>query len=136
MLFRRKSSGAASIFGALELRVMEALWRRSTPVSVRDIVSEFEGTAYTTLMTTLDRLHRKGVLDREKNGRAFLYRARYSREELESGMAVRALESLLDRSDAEPVLSYFIDEVSRRDARLLDELERLVQEKRREQRRR
>ncbi|HWK08996.1 MAG TPA: BlaI/MecI/CopY family transcriptional regulator [Vicinamibacterales bacterium] len=136
MLFRRKSSGAAAIFGALELRVMEALWRRDTPVSVRELVGEFDGTAYTTLMTTLDRLHRKGVLDRQKTGRAFLYRARYSREQIESGMAAGALESLLDRSGAEPVLSYFIDEVSRRDARLLDELERLVQAKRREQRRR
>ncbi|HTI39702.1 MAG TPA: BlaI/MecI/CopY family transcriptional regulator [Vicinamibacterales bacterium] len=136
MLFRRKSSGAASIFGALELRVMEAVWRRSAPVSVRDLVAEFDGTAYTTLMTTLDRLHRKGMLDREKTGRAFVYHARYSREQIESGMAARALESLLDRSAAEPVLSYFIDEVSRCDARLLDELERLVQEKRREQGRR
>ena len=136
MLFRRKSAGAAAIFGALELRVMEALWRRGAPVSVRDLVNEFDGTAYTTLMTTLDRLHRKGVLDREKSGRAFVYRPRHTREELESGMAVTAIESLLDRSSAEPVLSYFIDEVSRRDARLLDELERLVQEKRREQKRR
>ena len=136
MLFRRKSSGAAAIFGALELRVMEALWRRAVPVSVRDLIAEFDGTAYTTLMTTLDRLHRKGVLDREKTGRAFVYRTRYSRDEIESGMAARALESLLNRPDAEPVLSYFIDEVSRRDARLLDELERLVQEKRREQGRR
>jgi len=136
MLFRRKSAGAAAIFGVLELRVMEALWQRDTPVSVRDLINDFDGTAYTTLMTTLDRLHRKGVLDREKSGRAFVYRPRYSRDELESGMAVRAIESLLDRSSAEPVLSYFIDEVSRRDARLLDELERLVQEKRRGQRRR
>ena len=136
MLFRRKSSGAAAIFGVLELRVMEALWRREAPVSVRDLVADFEGTAYTTLMTTLDRLHRKGVLAREKSGRAFVYEPRYSRDELESGMAVGAIESLLDRSSAEPVLSYFIDEVGRRDARLLDELERLVQEKRREQKRR
>jgi predicted transcriptional regulator len=136
MLFRRKSSGVAGIFGALELRVMEALWRRATPVSVRDLVADFDGTAYTTLMTTLDRLHRKGVLDRDKSGRAFVYRPRYSREQLESGMAVRAIESLLDRTSPEPVLSYFIDEVSRRDGRLLDELERLVQEKRREQKRR
>lgn len=113
---------------------MEAVWRHGAAVSVRDLVSEFEGTAYTTLMTTLDRLHRKGVLDREKAGRAFAYTARYTRDELESGMAARALESLLDRPGAEPVLSYFVEEVSRRDARLLDELERLVQEKRREQR--
>ena len=132
MFFRRKPSAIQDLFGALELRVMEALWQRDAAVSVRDLVDEFDGAAYTTLMTTLDRLHRKGMLAREKSGRAFLYRPRYTREELESGVAVRALESLLDRSAAEPVLSYFVDEVSRRDARLLDELERLVKEKRKE----
>jgi predicted transcriptional regulator len=135
MLFRRKPAGLDGVFGALEMRVMEALWRRAAPVSVRDLISDFDGTAYTTLMTTLDRLHRKGVLHREKVGRAFVYEPRYSREAMESGVAVRALESLIERSSAEPVLSYFVDEVSRRDARLLDELERLVQAKRRERER-
>ena len=81
-------------------------------------------------MTTLDRLHRKGVLDREKAGRAFVYRPRYTRDELESGVAARALGSLLGDAAAQPVLSFFVDEVSRRDERLLDELERLVQLKR------
>jgi predicted transcriptional regulator len=132
MLLRRKPAGLDGVFGALELRVLEAVWARPTPVSVRDLVGDFEGSAYTTLMTTLDRLHRKGVLDREKSGRAFLYRARYSRSELQSGLAARALESLLERGSAEPVLSHFVDEVSRRDVRLLDELDRLVQEKRKE----
>jgi predicted transcriptional regulator len=136
MLFRRKPAGLGGVFGALELRVLDAVWARQTPVTVRDLVDEFDGAAYTTVMTTLDRLHRKGVLDREKAGRAFLYRARYSREALQSGLAARALESLLERGTAEPVLSHFVDEVSRRDARLLDELERLVQEKRKEQQRR
>ena len=118
------------MFGALELRVMEALWRREGPASVRDLVDQFDGTAYTTLMTTLDRLHRKGVLEREKAGRAFLYRPRHTREQLESGMAASAIESLLRAGGAEPVLSHFVDEVSRHDERLLDELERLVREKR------
>ena len=58
--------------GPLEWRVLEALWARTTIASVRDLQPEFPDIAYTTLMTTLDRLHRKGVLLREKNGRAFL----------------------------------------------------------------
>ena len=114
---------------------MEALWRREAPASVRDLVDEFDGAAYTTLMTTLDRLHRKGMLAREKAGRAFVYRPRYSRERLESGVAASALESLLRAGSAEPVLSHFVDEVSRHDERLLDELERLVREKRASRRR-
>jgi predicted transcriptional regulator len=129
MRFRQKPSGLASVFGALELRVLEALWRRGTEAAVRDVQAEFPGAAYTTLMTTLERLYRKGVLARRKDGRAFLYAPVQSREELESGLLARALEPLLMGGNATPILSSFVDEVSRHDKRLLDELERLVRAK-------
>jgi predicted transcriptional regulator len=132
-MFRRAQlSGLASIFGALELRVMEALWRRPAGASVRELQGDFPNAAYTTVMTTMERLHRKGVLDREKSGRAFVYRARYSREEMETGAAARAVGSLLGNGNAQPILSWLVDAVSEQDTRLLDELERLVQAKRRE----
>jgi predicted transcriptional regulator len=131
MLFRRNASGLASIFGTLELRVLEALWRRGAEASVRELQEDFPHAAYTTLMTTVERLYRKGILTRRKDGRAFIYQAAYSREELESGFVARALEPLLHGESARPILSCFVDEVSRHDARLLDELERLVREKRR-----
>ena len=135
-MFRRAQlSGLSSMFGTLELRVLEALWRRPAGASVRDIKGEFPAAAYTTLMTTLDRLHRKGVLDREKQGRAFVYRSRYSREEMETGAAARAVEPLLGQGSAQPILSWLVDAVSEHDAGLLDELERLVQAKRRERER-
>ena len=134
MHFRSRPSGLASHFGALELRVLDAVWRRQgKEVSVRDIHPDFPGSAYTTLMTTLDRLHRKGVLERRKVGRAFAYRAVSSRQELESGLVTRALQSVLKGASAQPILSFFVEEVSRQDDRLLDELERLVREKRRKQ---
>jgi predicted transcriptional regulator len=134
MVFRPKPSGLASHFGTLELRVLDAVWRRqSDEVSVRDIQPDFPGSAYTTLMTTMDRLHRKGVLERRKVGRAFAYRAVSSRTELESGLVTRALQSVLKGDSAQPILSFFVEEVSRQDDRLLDELERLVREKRRKQ---
>jgi len=78
-------------------------------------------------------IHRKGVLERRKVGRAFAYRAVSTREELESGLVTRALQPLLQGPQAEPILSFFVEEVSRQDQRLLDELERLVREKRRRQ---
>ena len=135
-MFRRAQlSGLASMFGTLELRVLEALWRRPAGGSVRDLQVDFPNAAYTTLMTTMDRLHRKGVLDREKSGRAFIYRPRYSREEMETGAAARAVGSLLGQGNAEPILSWFVDAVSEQDERLLDELERLVLAKRREKER-
>jgi predicted transcriptional regulator len=121
------------MFGTLELRVLDALWRRDTEASVRDLLPEFPHAAYTTLMTTLDRLHRKGVLERRKDGRAFLYRPVSSREQMESGLLTRALQPLLEGHDPRPILSFFVEEVSRQDERLLDELERLVREKRRKQ---
>lgn len=133
MLFRRKPSGLASIFGTLELRVLEILWRRDSGATVRDLRADFPESAYTTLMTTLDRLHRKGVLERCKVGRAFRYAPAYSRRDLESGLITRAIEPLLDADNARPILSCFVDELSRHDARLLDELERLVRAKRRSQ---
>ncbi|HXH06609.1 MAG TPA: BlaI/MecI/CopY family transcriptional regulator, partial [Vicinamibacterales bacterium] len=93
MWLRRSRLG--SLFGPLELRVLEAVWRRGREASVRDLLPDFPGTAYTTLMTTADRLYRKGVLVREKRGRAFVYRARYDREQLECGTVMRALAALL-----------------------------------------
>jgi predicted transcriptional regulator len=132
MFARRKPSGLASVFGALELRVLEALWRRGAG-TVRDLRADFPAAAYTTLMTTMERLHKKGVLDREKSGRAFVYRPVSSRQDLESGLVTRAIQPLLAGESAHPVLSCFVDEVSRHDERLLDELERLVRAKRRQQ---
>jgi len=129
----RKSSGLASVFGTLELRVLEALWARGGEACVRDVLEAFPSAAYTTVMTTMERLHRKGVLERRKDGRAYLYRPVSSREEMESGLVTRALGSLLRGESAQPILSCLVDEVSRHDERLLDELERLVREKRRQQ---
>jgi predicted transcriptional regulator len=120
-------------FGALELRVLEALWAKPQPQSVRDLQPAFGAIAYTTLMTTLDRLHRKGVLEREKVGRAFVYQPRCSREALRSELAGAALQAAFgDRAGAwKPILSFFIETVSREDRESLAALERLVEERRR-----
>ena len=132
-MFRRKVSGLASVFGTLELRVLEALWALGREASVRDVLDAFPAAAYTTVMTTMERLHRKGVLTRRRDGRAFLYRPVHSREEMESRLVARAIEPLLRGGSAQPILSCLVEEVSRHDERLLDELERLVREKRRRQ---
>ncbi len=119
-------------FGPLELRVLQALWRHARPATVRDLHGEFSAIAYTTLMTTLDRLHRKGVLDRRKEERAFAYWPRSSRDALQSELAHATLADLLqsDESSLRPIISMFVDAVSAKDAALLDELEALVREKR------
>ncbi len=130
-LHRGPRGELGGFFGKLEMRVLEALWRRGEATSVRDLQPDFPSTAYTTLMTTLDRLHRKGVLVRMKAGRAFQYRPRYSREELRIGLAEDTLSAIFGPVvSVRPLLSFLLEAASRRDEALLDELERLVREKR------
>lgn len=138
---KKTGDSAPSDLGPLESEVMEQMWREDQPrreASVREIYLIFnKRLAYTTLMTTLDRLYKKGLLERRKAGRAFLYSPRLTQAQYQSGIARSAIESLLDRQSADasptrPVLSCIVDAVSERDRSLLDELDRLVKEKRRE----
>ena len=120
-------------FGPLEVQVLEAVWAEGGPVTVRAIQDAFPRLAYTTLMTTLDRLHRKGVLERTKVGRAFAYEAPLSRHEMELRLASQSIEGILGghgRSALAPLLSCFVDAVGERDRHLLDDLEALLQAKR------
>ena len=128
------SAASPSVFGPLEWRVLEALWEHGEAASVRDLQPRFSEIAYTTLMTTLDRLHRKGVLDRAKNGRAFRYGVRHSRAELESSLAAGAMRAAMhvDEATLKPLLSFFVDAVSERDHELLAELEVLIRARRAE----
>ncbi len=131
---KRADSQLAAVFGPLEIRVLEALWSRDAASCVRDLQPQFPGVAYTTLMTTLDRLFRKGTLSRVKDGRAFYYQPKVSHDDLVSQLAGSALATMLpgDSSAARPILSMFVDTVGRRDEALLDELEQLVRARREE----
>jgi predicted transcriptional regulator len=126
----------SSFFGPLEIQVLESLWQVRREATVRDLSEFFPGVAYTTLMTTLDRLYKKGVLSRRKAGRAFLYAPVASREGLEQILAAEALDAILGSfgsgSSIRPLLSSFVAAVSRRDEIFLDELEELVRARRRE----
>jgi len=131
---RPGQSNAPGLLGPLEWRVLEALWGRATPGAVRDLTPDFPDIAYTTLMTTLDRLFRKGILLREKQGRAFLYQPRLSRTEFESERAADAVRLAISGGGAalSPLLSCFVQAVGDRDRELLDELEALVRARRAE----
>jgi len=132
--FRRPSEVATLALGKLERQVLNEAWRRGE-LSVRDVFVAFdEQIAYTTLMTTLDRLYKKKLLDRRKDGRAFLYSPAVSREEFEHGIREDVIDGLLGHGaeGIEPVLACIVDTVSERDRELLDELDRLIKQKRRE----
>lgn len=118
--------------GPLERRVIDTLWTRADAATIRNLAEAFPGVAYTTLMTTADRLFRKGLLDRVRDGRAFRYRPRFTRAEFDLHLAASAMVNWLDDdpTSLRPLVSLFVDEVSRRDESMLDELERLVRQKR------
>ena len=131
--FKSSQQIVESSLGALERAVMSIAWREGD-ISVREACNRLRvNVAYTTVMTTMDRLFKKGLLTRRKVGRAFVYRAAATRKELEGAVASELVQSLLHRDDNEPlpVLSSLVDAVSDRDRALLDELERLIREKRR-----
>ncbi len=71
--------------GGLETKVMDVLWGTSAPLSVREVhdaLAPASDLAYTTVMTVLDRLAKKQMLTRERDGKAFLYRPAQTRETL------------------------------------------------------
>src|SRR5271156_5527725 len=118
-LFRRSSQQ----LGPLEERMLEALWARGN-ATVRELVEDgYQDLAYTTVMTTLDRLFKKGLLTRAEEGRAFRYAPRFSREELHREAASNALRQLLDASPASSLpLSFLVEILGEHDKRLLDDL--------------
>lgn len=88
-------------FGDLEAPIMEMLWASAEPTTVREVHTELtqqRPLAYTTVMTVMDKLHRKGWLLREPDGRAYRYHPAISRERYTADLMGEALSSSSDRS--------------------------------------
>jgi predicted transcriptional regulator len=132
--FKRPREVASAALGKLERQVLNEAWQRGE-VSVRDIYLSFgKEVAYTTIMTTLDRLFKKQLLTRRKDGRAFVYLPAVTSEELDQGIREDVIDGLLGHGveAMQPVLACIVDAVSERDLESLDELDRLIQKKRHE----
>ena len=115
--------------GKLEERLMSLMWdgERRT---VRDVVGRLDDElAYTTVMTTLDRLFKKGLLARAKSGAAFTYRSRMSRDQYHQALVEEQIGGLLEQSTG-PVLAAFVDTAARLDERNLRRLEQLIAKRR------
>lgn len=119
--------------GGLERAVLDRLWT-SGPTDVKTLhrsLGRERGLAPTTIQSTLERLHRKGLLERTKRGRAFVYRPRLTRRE----WVARALAGAIDAlpgADPRLLLAAFVDLAERAGAAQLEELERLVRQRRSE----
>ncbi len=90
-------------FGDLEAVIMDRLWSWNRPVTVRDVLEDlraYRDIAYTTVMTVMDNLHRKGALTREKDGRAWRYQPVRSRDEYAADLLSSVLDEAGDRGAA------------------------------------
>nr|WP_298325853.1 BlaI/MecI/CopY family transcriptional regulator [Haloactinopolyspora sp.] len=107
--------------GELERVVMDQLWAFEGPATVRqvhDALSRTRDIAYTTVMTVLDRLARKGSAEQLRDGRAYRYRPAVSREELTAELMHQALDTV-DGSDRTLALLRFVDSATPDDAEAL-----------------
>jgi len=119
----------------LEYLVLTKLWQLGT-ASVRDLHGQIdrpEGLVYTTIAKVIDRLRGKGLIQRERHGKAFVYRARVARESVERARAQDAISRLLGPAPRAAVAA-LVDAVDAVDPQLLDELERAVAAHRRSKR--
>ena len=135
-MWLKRKSGARQApveqLGALESELMERIWVRGE-TSVRELHDEIGSRlAYTTVMTTLDRLFKKGLLERRAVARAFYYTPRVSKHDYNQQLTQHLLGIAVEESGSkQALLSCFVDYVSESDRKLLDELDELIKAKRR-----
>ena len=109
-------------FGELEAAIMDRVWLGGRPVLVREIWADLRPErepAYNTVLTVVEILYRKGWLAREKDGRAFRYRATVTREDYTAGLMGEALEASPDRVAA---LRSFAEHIDPAEARQLRQM--------------
>lgn len=132
---RRDGEGIRVSLHDLEADVMEAAWSHDrTEFSVGDIHEVLQGDreiAYTTVMTTVSRLFEKGVLDRRRDGRRYIYWPVYTRDGYLRALTREVLERL-PPAGHEDAIAYLVEQVTEADADALDRLERLIARRKQE----
>ena len=109
--------GTVRGFGELEAAIMDRIWAAGQPLLVRDVQKTVRPErAYNTVLTVMEILYRKGWLAREKDGRAYRYRATVTREDYTAGLMGEALKTSTDRVAA---LRSFVGSIDPAEARQL-----------------
>jgi len=117
----------------LEAAIMDVVWsRRLDAFTVSEVLSVLEkrrDIAYTTVMTTVARLHDKGLLERQRDGRRYRYFPKFTREQFLESTAREVLDGAVGGHQAMAMLAEKVSEAS---ALELDELEALIRQRREE----
>jgi predicted transcriptional regulator len=131
--FDPRKKGLRKILGDLETDVMEAIWARGR-ATVHDVherlASANRDVAYTTVMTVMSRLADKGLLEKRKDGAAYVYMPAASKEEFTRRTVGTVLSELLDDFTA-PAMSQFVEFMGEQDEAAIEALSKAIEEKRR-----
>ncbi|GAA4425992.1 BlaI/MecI/CopY family transcriptional regulator [Georgenia halophila] len=110
--------------GNLESEVMAYLWDADGPCTVREVheaLTEGRRLAYTTVMTVMDRLAKKGVVNQEREGRAYRYSPAQTREQAVADLMLDALGATPDPSARAAALQHFVGRVGPGEAEAIRE---------------
>src|SRR5215213_4568851 len=120
--------------GELESAVMGVVWKQAAPLTAREVCDRLKGPkerAYTTIMTTMDRLHKKGLLARQKDGLAWRYQPVLTGAEFAKALADSLATRILSAGE-DTALTAFVDATANVDEALLDRLKQLIDLKKRQ----
>lgn len=118
------------VLGELESSVMEIIWQKSNPVSVREITVQLQKKrkiAYTTVMTIMGRLVAKGLLKRQEAGKAYIYQPVYSKDRFLTKIT-RQIIKTLQVHFGEAAIAHFAKEVEKLTPDKRKKLAKLLQE--------
>lgn len=136
-IFRPSKPGIRKILGDLEADIMEAVWEAGpgVPVTVRDVHAKLlptRGAAYTTVMTVMGNLAKKGILRVEKASFAHQYVARQTREDFTRKAVGTIIDQLL--SDfSEPALAHFAEGFEQQEPQKIRLLQELIGRRRQDE---
>lgn len=131
-IFRLNRSGIGRVLGDLEKAIMEVLWEQNREVTGREVFEEIERkkpVAFTTVLTVIERLLKKGLVKRMKKGKLFVYTPTISRDEFIKKVSEEVIQGIVDIS-ATSAASSFIDILSRTSPEDMERLAELINEKR------
>lgn len=132
---RPEKHGTRATLFDLEADIMDVVWRSEWSwFAVSQVLDELltnRDIAYTTVMTTVSRLYKKDLLRRRRDGRRYLYEAKYSRDEFAQAMASEVLACLGPSSQA-TAMALLVERVSDADADELTRLEKMIRTRRKE----
>jgi predicted transcriptional regulator len=131
--FKLAEQGLTHIFGELEAKLVEAIWELEE-ASVQDVINHLGGDLnYKTTMTVLNRLVDKGVLQRQKSGRAFVYTATATRQNLLAGVFDRMVRGMFNTEFREIALAQIVETAESLDPQILDDLSILIQQRKKDE---